>query len=418
MDAIVVRCKMCKHAMKFSPEKVGKRAKCPKCDAIVVIEADKKQEAEKPEPAPAAAAASAAEEEDGQGGYGVFVDPEIEALAKKRAEEEEAKKKRRRERKKLPKLGRKVRAIPEAESWEKVRLGMLFVMFGILIWIFCHVLQGSYVLLGRNDVSDFALLVSGVVEERRDEGFPPIGQGWDIDQLGAYLGMVAGREFVGYASGVIVITTCLYYIQAILWIIGYGFCLFAPRRYGMFGQILGALILAFLNMIVVFVFKFLAVVGAVSYVMIPFVVPEVCLTEYNMERMVPIHILWSGAPFWENFATIIFRSMQYWEPALFCIFTWSAGIAMKDKAIADSGHGRTQMCLGTLFILLCFHLLSLAGASPVLVIVLRVIYILWFFFALMFMVQYFVLLMKARAVLYDKINPKNELEDEEKDEDE
>jgi hypothetical protein len=43
--------------------------------------------------------------------------------------------------------------------------------------------------------------------------------------------------------------------------------------------------------------------------------------------------------------------------------------------------------------------------------VLRVLYILWYCFLFLFMLQYAMLILRARAVLYDKIYPKYELED-------
>ena len=152
------------------------------------------------------------------------------------------------------------------------------------------------------------------------------------------------------------------------------------------------------------------VVGAHGYVMIPFIVPEIVLTEYNMERMVPIHILWSGAPFWENLGCLIFRCALYLEPAFFSIFIWSAGVAVKDKTVEEGGKGRTQMCLGTLFILICYHMMSLCGASPALVIVLRIVYAVWFFFTAIFILQY-ASAHEGPGGLYDKINPKNELDE-------
>jgi hypothetical protein len=69
------------------------------------------------------------------------------------------------------------------------------------------------------------------------------------------------------------------------------------------------------------------------------------------------------------------------------------------------------MSLGTFFILFCFHMLSLCGSSHVLVNVLRVFYTVWFCFLFLFMLQYASLILKCRAVLYDKINPKYELEE-------
>src|SRR4029077_6031754 len=122
-----------------------------------------------------------------------------------------------------------------------------------------------------------------------------------------------------------------------------------------------------------------------------------------MERMVPINILFAGAgwgAFFENAGCLIIKSLLYLEPTMMSIFIWSAGVAIKDDEIASSGRGRVEMCLGTLLIIICYHLLSLCGASPVLVYVLRVIYALWFFFLIIFMLQYAMLLLKLRAVLY------------------
>lgn len=408
MEAILIRCKMCKHAMKFSAEKAGKRAKCPKCDAIVLIEADAKKPEETPAEAPPAPKPPQ-EEEVGQ--YGVALDPELEQLAEKRKQEEEAKAKAKKERKKLPKVGRKIRAIPDADAWSKVRLGMMFVFAGTWIWLFCHILQGSYVLLGYAELPEFANLIVENMEHRRDEGLPPFGQGWAMDELTIYLGMIAGRTFVDYAIGCVVLSSVLYFLQAALWVIGYCCCLVTPRRFGMFGQILMALGLAAFNMLIMFIFKFLPAIGVIDYVMNPFLTPEIGLTEYNMERTVPIQILWSGAPFWENFACLIFRTTLAFEPAFFCIFIWSAGMAIKDKTVEEGGKGRTQFILGILYLWIVYQLMGLCGASPALVIVLRIIYGVWYFFTIIFVLQYAMLLMKARAVLYDKIHPKNELED-------
>ncbi len=208
------------------------------------------------------------------------------------------------------------------------------------------------------------------------------------------------------------IASLLYFVQAALWIVGYCFCLPTPRRFGMFAQVLIALGLAFFNLLVIFIFKLLPVLGAHGYIMIPFLAPEIVMTEYNMERNVPIHILWSGAPFWENLGCLIFRCTLYLEPAFFCIFIWSAGVAIKDRTVEQEGRGRTQFVLaGCLFVMICFQMMSVCGATQALVIVLRVVYGVWWCFTVIFILQYAMLLMKARAVLYDKINPKNELEE-------
>ena len=133
---------------------------------------------------------------------------------------------------------------------------MLFIFAGTWVWLFCHLLQGSYVLLGSVEVSEYSVLIANDLQERHDEGFPAIGNGWDIDELGVYLGMICGRDFLNYASGCLALASVFYFLQAALWMIGYFFCLPVPRRFGMFGQILATLGLGAFNMLVQFIFKF------------------------------------------------------------------------------------------------------------------------------------------------------------------
>jgi hypothetical protein len=415
MDAIIVRCKKCTHAMKFSAEKAGKKAKCPKCEAIVVVQAD--EEAQEKEAAPTEAAAAPVEkvvdpDDDPTGGYGVFTDPELEQIMKQRAAEEEARTKKKKDKKKLPKMLRKMKVIADAESWAKVRLGMMFTFVGVCIWIVAHLAQGSYVVIGKVEFPEFALQVAGNLEVRAGENdLPNQGQFWELDDINLYLGMIAGRDFVGFARAMLTLACLLYLLQAIAWFGGYVISLSVPRRFGTFGQLIAGMVLGFVNFLTMFALKILPVLGVISYVMVPLITPEIALTEYNMERQMPLHVLWSGAPFWENFVNLLVKFVFYLQPTFGCIFLWSVGTAMRDDHIEKSAKGLTQMSLGTFFILFSFHMLSLCGASPVLVIVLRVFYIVWYCFLFLFMLQYASLLLKCRAVLFDKINPKNELQD-------
>ena len=408
MDAIIVRCKMCKHAMKFSAEKAGKRAKCPKCDAIVLVETEA-------EPAPEVAAAPVVkavdDEEDATGGYDVFIDPEMEEIKKRREAEEEAAGKKRKERKKLPKMLRKTKAIPDAESWNKVRLGLLFIFIGVCIWIFTHLAQGSYVVLGKVEFPEYANMIAVNLDARGGEDLPARGKFWDVDEVNIYLGMIAGRDILGYARAMLTIASFLYFLQALAWGIGYVISLPVPRRFGTLGQVIASMVLAFFNFLIMFSFKLLPLLGVLTYVMIPFVTPEIVLTEYNIERSLPIHVLWSAAPFWENLLNLIFKFLFYLQPTVGCIFIWSIGLGIKDENIEKRAKGLTQLSLGTFFILLCFHMLSMCGSSHVLVNVLRVFYTVWFCSLFLFMLQYASLILKCRAVLYDRINPKYELEE-------
>jgi hypothetical protein len=416
MDSITLSCKTCKHMMKFAAAKAGKRAKCPKCEAILLIEQDAEAKNGAPAPPPPPPADDPFGDES-PGGYGVVLDPELEERRKAMEAEEAAKARQRKKRDKLPSVTRKVKAIPDAESWTKVRIGLLLICAGTWVWLFCHIIQGSYVLLGSVELPEYAAMIARNVEvrmddEQKNDGFPERGREWDLDFLSIYLGMIVGKDFLNYAKVCLTLSSIFYFFQALLWVAGYGFLLPVPRRYGMFGQVLVMLALAVVNGLLLFFFKLLPVLGAHGYVMIPLVTPEIAMTEYNMERMIPINILWSGAPFWENTGNLIIKWLLYLEPTFMSIFVWSAGLTIKDDTIAQGGRGRVEMSLGTFFVIICYHLLSLCGASPVLVIVLRIVYGVWFFFLIIFMLQFAMLMLKFRAVLYDKINPKNELQEE------
>ncbi len=420
MDAIAVRCKSCQHTMKFSAEKAGTRAKCSKCEAMIVIQAE--EEEKKPDAAPVGAATPAAPptpapvDDDSTGAYGVWLDPELEERKLALIAEREATKKKKD--KPPPNVSRKVKAIPDADAWKSIRLGMYCQFLGCIIWAITHVLQGSYLLIGSTEFGEYASLAVEYLEMRDGEEFPDQGRVWDIDRLGFYLGIIAGRAFAGYARFCLTISAILYFLQAGLFTVGYFFYLPVPRKYGMFAQTLTMAALAIFNVLFAFVFKLLPVLGAHGYILIPYLTPEVVLTEYNMERTVPIHVMWSGggwACFWENMLTLMLRFGQYFEPAFGCIFLWSAGVAIKEPDIASRGRGQTELILGTFFVCLCFQLLSLCGASPVLVNVLRLLYGAWFAFLLMFILTYAGFLMQCRAVLLEKIHPKNELKDDKKD---
>jgi hypothetical protein len=428
MDAISIRCKACQHAMKFSADKAGKKAKCPKCGTIVAIQAE-------PAPPPAPTPAEDPDaitlapmpenvqtqeeankktedlfDDGGPATYEATVDPELVARQQQMAEEEEAKKTAKKVRKKLPKVGRKVKALPDAEAWKKIRVGLFLISIACWIWLASHLLVGSYVLLGWTEFTEYAQMVAKNVSERRGANdFPDRGKFWEIDELSIYLEMISGRDWLGFARFALTLSTVLYFLQAVLWAAGYGFCVPVPRRFGMFGQVIGMLVLAVLNILLILFFKLLPVLGAHGYILIPYVVPEICLTSYNVERTVPIHILWSGEPFWENLLTLIIRGIQYLEPTIGCIFIWSTGVAIKSPEIEKGGRRLTYMSFGVLFTLLCFHVLSLAGGSGVLVIVLRIVYALWFGGLLLFILNYAMLLLKTRAVLEEKINPRFEL---------
>jgi len=129
MDAhSIFRCKSCQHAMKFSAEKAGKKAKCPKCGTLVVIQRSRNRRrpiqrdassgrrsdhvrrlAPMPENVQTQAEANKKVDDmfddGGPATYEAKVDEELVERQKQRAEEEEAQKTAKKPKKKLPKVG-------------------------------------------------------------------------------------------------------------------------------------------------------------------------------------------------------------------------------------------------------------------------------------------------------------------------
>ncbi len=404
MATISVRCTSCNKVLKVGADKAGKKVRCPDCEKIFVIQPMEDPQAKPPETAVVAAdapkPAAADDEDDGQGSYGVITDksPKPDDLDSKKKKKPE---------KKAPKLFRKVKVIPEAEKWEKVRLGMLFLFYGTVVWGLMHVLSGTYVVLGLVEDPEMAKLVADELSKRRAP-LPAKEAFWDIDSLNIYIGIVSGPGFLGFAKGVMIACFVLYFGQTVLNCVGYGFYLSVPERMSMFGQTITMYVLNFLNLLPMFFLKLLPVAGAYSYVMLPYVVPELPMIQYNIERCIPIQVLWCVSPFWEYLCVIVINFVFYLEPLLGLYFIWCTGLVIKEDRVAQGGQGLIQLLLGIYFIQLGFHLFSICGTSPVLVIVVRVLYILWYCFTMLFIVRYAALLMKTRELLQKKIAPAHE----------
>lgn len=403
MDVINVTCGGCGHAMRFAADKAGRKAKCPKCASVVPIPTGTEITSAAPpvvaaaEAPPAVTAASSVPTSDDIGAYGV-------TEAEQKQVEEEPKKKKKDEKKKLPKLQRKVKALADGDSWEKVRLGLLFVFLGTCLWAIAHLLQGVYLLLGTVDYPEYARLIGGELITRR-QMMPEGGGFWDINQLNLLLGMTAGPSFATFAKICLITGIVLTIFQLLLNGVGYGFCLAVPRRFGTYGQVVAMLVLAVLSLLLVIFLKLLPALGAYGWLPVMLLTPEIDLTEYNMDRCLPLTVLWSGSAFWELILTLTVHMVYFLEPAIGCVFLWSVGKFVKDSRVEEGGHSLSHLALGQMFILFSYLLLSVTGSTPILVYVLRVVYCLWYFFLALFILRYAALIMKSREVLEDKIHP-------------
>jgi hypothetical protein len=387
--------------MKFPVDKAGRKAKCPKCNAILTV--PKAEEANGPAGAPAAVA------DEGDGAYGVVIDHELQER-RARIEEEDRLRKKELAKKKAPKIKKKFKSLPEGELWEKVHFGLLFIFLGTCIWAFTHLLQGMWVGLGVVEFQDYGRLVTELIERQREghpnnDVVPEGGKFWDFSQFHLLVSMVSGRTFSGFAKFCIIVNLILYPLQALLWFVGYILCLPVPRHHNTLGLLITLMVLAVFNFLIFLFFRVIPVTGLYRYYLIPYFIPELLFTEYNMERVYPYYLLWSGAPFWESVLSIFLQFMYFLQPILGCSFLWSCVTTLKDKRVEEAAGGVTAVGFGQLYVWLALLMIALCGTTPVLVNVLRVLYIMWFSFLLMFIIRYALLIWRCRDLIDYRLNP-------------
>jgi hypothetical protein len=395
--------------MRFGQDKAGKKAKCPKCGALNVIAAEVNGKETEPEPAPPPAKPG-----DDLGAYGVT---DVISAEEQAARTEAAKAKRPdvKKTKKAPKIAKKIKSIPDADLWDKVRGGLLLMFIGACLWGAAHLLQGLYVALGTVDYTEYTRMLAEELNARR-QPMPQPGEFWDVNPLNILLGMIAGSAFLGLAKMCLSLGVILRLCQPIVSSVGYILCLPVPARFGTKTQLTVLLALGGWNTLMVLALMTLPVLGIYQYILVPLLTPEVVLTEYNMERSIPINVLWMGSPFTEALLNLFVQFLYNLEPVIGCVFLWSIGLSIKEQRLQDQAQGLAQLGLGQFFILLSFHMISMAGTTPVLVTLLRVLYTLWWGFLLLFILSYAGLLLKTRELIYLKINPPNEQEEPSEDE--
>jgi hypothetical protein len=389
MEVIPFTCAICGHAMKFAADKAGRKAKCPKCETIITVP--------KPE------ANGGAPKDEGDGEYGVVIDKELETRRQELAEAERIRLKELKK-KKAPKIQKKFKSLPDAELWEKVHFGMLFIFLGSCVWALSHLLQGTWVALGSVEHHDLAKMFVDQIE-LQNPVIPERGQFWEFSQYHCLVAIAAGRGFAIFAKICLAVNMILYPIQAILWFVGYLLCLPVPRHHGTLGQLIAMMVLGFVNLMFFIFFRVLPTAGVYRFYVIPYFIPEVMITEYNMERVYPLFMLWSPSPFWESILAIFLQFIYYLQPLMGCIFIWSCATTLKTSRMEDRANAVAQVGLGQYFFWLAFLLIALCGTTPVLVTTLRVLYICWYSFLMMFIVRYTLLNWGFRELLDSRLNP-------------
>lgn len=279
------------------------------------------------------------------------------------------------------------RSIGDLEKWETVNFAMTMVTVGVCFWGLAQALYGIYLFLGLVQGPEYARPVAEFLLQQVDDPLEP-GAGEPTNRIAFIVAMVGGSDFHGANVGILVASQVCGWLQTGCWIFAYILMLRgAPDSYGASGQALTLMIFSVMNQLVYFIFVFLPIIGAFGYTMVPLIGPEMASADFNMERRVPLQVFWSGMPMLEVFLALMFILIRYLEPIFIGIYVRSCAKAMKDPFLEQNSVGYQKLGFGLLYIVVCYFILSLAGTSPVLVKVLRVIYACWFGFLVGFIVR-------------------------------
>jgi hypothetical protein len=390
MEMKVHKCPECGASLKYGKDKAGRPTKCPQCNTEMVLPAD--EDAARPK-------AANPDPDDDAGGYGVaFVDDEAD---KRKRDEAHAKKLAK---KLAPKIKVRRKNIGDLEAWRKVYNGLLFLMIGACVWGGAFGLHALVIFLGLIQGPEI-----GINAERflMPPPQPPavVGEGAALDMPMFFLSLVSGSDFLNTARVLMIVSQVLLIVMAALWMIGYGMCLPIENRLGTKGQLIALFSLSGTNILLNLLFRFLPLIGALSYVLVPFYAPEVIMSEINTERAQPIFLAWCWSPTWEILLAFLVRTVMMLEPILIAIFIWTIALMVRDEPMELRALGVMKMGFGVVFMILAYYMYSCAGTSSVLVKVERVIYLLWFAFQVGFIVKLATLCHAARDLINFYLSP-------------
>jgi DNA-directed RNA polymerase subunit RPC12/RpoP len=387
MEMFVYRCTSCQASLKYGKDKAGRKTKCPKCGTEVLLPAD---EDNKP--------TGVAGDEDEGGGYGVaFTDDDAETKLREEAHNKKA------EKKVAARIKVRRKNIGELEAWARVHNGLLFLMIGACVWGAAYGLQVLVVFLGLIQGPEIGRNAQEHLFRPEQPIIPGVGPA--LNKPIFFLSLISGTDFVGTGQVLMIVAQVLMFITAALWMVGYGMCLAIENRMGSTGQLIGLFSLGGTNILIHLFFRFLPLVGAIGYVLVPFYAPELPLGEINTERAVPVHVSWCAAPIWEILLTLVVHLVLMLEPVMIAIFILTIAQMVRDQPLEGRAMGLIKMGFGILFLILAYHMYAVAGTSSVLIKLLRVIYLLWFGFQVGFIVKLATTCYAARELLKFYLNP-------------
>src|SRR5262245_18430906 len=389
MEMMVHKCPQCGASLKYGKDKAGQPTKCPQCKTEMVLPAteDAQPKAANPDP------------DDDAGGYGVaFVDDEQDKRKRDEAHAKKAAKKL------APKIKVRRKNIGDLEVWGKVYNGLLFLMIGACVWVCAFGLQMLVVFLGLIQGPEIGINAQRFLVQPA-QPTAVVGEAAALDLPTFFLSLLSGSDFLNTARGLMIISQILLMVMATLWMISYGMCMAIENRLGTTGQLIALFSLSGTNILFNLLFRFLPLIGALGYVLVPFYAPEIIAGQINIERAQPMFVAWCWSPTWEILLAFLVRTVMLLEPILIATFIWTIAIMVRDEPMELRALGVMKMGFGVNFMMLAYYMYSCAGTSSVLVRLEQVIYLLWFAFQVGFIVKLATLCHAARELIDFYLNP-------------
>lgn len=379
MEVISFRCAACKQVLKIGADKAGRKAKC-KCGADVVIPSA--SEPAGPAPAPPPIPAKSPFDDDDDGTYGLIGDfstgPSEEEKAKQDKQDDADKKQKATEAVGRRHKTTRARSLLNPEKWQKVCQGLNIVAIGLWIWCGAALLREIPMVIGLFNAPDYARVRlrwenPQVYAQLAKEGTPDQVA---ISKPEFMLGLMSGDPALTAGLWLCRIAAILLLGAGLTMVVGYGFCLPVPPRFGTKGQALTLLILGSLNIIFTVVFRLLPAFGVMDYALVPVLAPEVALIDGNLEREVPLPVLLSPLPMLDYLLSLVVLGTFFLEPVVIGIFVRSIALSMRDEKLQERGDGMIRLGLGSAFVWLSYMMIMVTGSSDVLLWLLRLVYLL------------------------------------------
>ncbi|MFO0969199.1 MAG: hypothetical protein U0793_26895 [Gemmataceae bacterium] len=399
MDPITFRCTTCDHALKVGADKAGRKVKCNRCNALLVVPAA----TEKKEEVVAAAPAKNDDDEPNDGkGYGLLLDPKEEEERKRREEEEKRARKKKKD-EPLAKIQKRVKTIYDADDWKKVNIGYLIVLVALGFWGLQFAFHEISLLAGLVKGPEYSVLVDKVLLVEDPDG-PRAGRAVPIDRMGFAMSLVYGSSFLGGGKIFFILGQVFLLAMGGMFIAAYGFFAKVPNRFGSRGMLKGMMVLGIINVSIGIIGKLLPMAVNFGPALIPLVAPEVALTAANVERALPLHVFWMHSPFWETFICLLAQLTFWVELILIGVFIWNCGKILQEEYIEQTGRTLSELAGGVYFIEFAYLMMSIAGASDVLVATLRVMYMVWIGFFVGYLIYFAVNLNNCRLMIEKLVN--------------